>query len=94
MADSFRVGIGDVPAVPGLGPDQGWVGRPSSSSSMPPGQAEHQWRTVWQAFLSGIPLGRPQSAEDIGHACAFLASDAAANITGEALNVSGGQQMH
>jgi meso-butanediol dehydrogenase/(S,S)-butanediol dehydrogenase/diacetyl reductase len=48
----------------------------------------------WQAFLSGIPLGRPQSAEDIGHACAYLASDAAANITGEALNVSGGQQVH
>jgi meso-butanediol dehydrogenase / (S,S)-butanediol dehydrogenase / diacetyl reductase len=48
----------------------------------------------WQAFVSGIPLGRPQSAEDIGHACAFLACDAAANITGEALNVSGGQQMH
>ena len=50
--------------------------------------------TGWQAFLSGIPLGRPQSAEDIGHACAYLASDLAANITGEALNVSGGQQMH
>jgi meso-butanediol dehydrogenase / (S,S)-butanediol dehydrogenase / diacetyl reductase len=48
----------------------------------------------WQAFLSGIPLGRPQSAADIGHACAYLASDRAANITGEALNVSGGQQMH
>lgn len=48
----------------------------------------------WEAFVSGIPLGRPQSAEDIGHACAYLASDAAANITGEALNVSGGQQMH
>jgi NAD(P)-dependent dehydrogenase (short-subunit alcohol dehydrogenase family) len=48
----------------------------------------------WQAFLAGIPLGRPQSAEDIGHACAYLASDEAANITGEALNVSGGQQMH
>jgi NAD(P)-dependent dehydrogenase (short-subunit alcohol dehydrogenase family) len=48
----------------------------------------------WQAFVSGIPLGRPQSAEDIGHACAYLACDAAANITGEALNVSGGQQMH
>jgi meso-butanediol dehydrogenase / (S,S)-butanediol dehydrogenase / diacetyl reductase len=48
----------------------------------------------WQAFVSGIPLGRPQSAEDIGHACAYLASGAAANITGEALNVSGGQQMH
>ncbi len=48
----------------------------------------------WDAFVGGIPLGRPQSAEDIGHACAYLASDVAANITGEALNVSGGQQMH
>jgi meso-butanediol dehydrogenase / (S,S)-butanediol dehydrogenase / diacetyl reductase len=48
----------------------------------------------WQAFVSGIPLGRPQSVADIGHACAYLAGDAAANITGEALNVSGGQQMH
>jgi hypothetical protein len=26
--------------------------------------------------------------------CAYLASDPAMNITGEALNVSGGQQMH
>lgn len=48
----------------------------------------------WQAFVAGIPLGRPQTCEDIGHACAYLASDLAANITGEALNVSGGQQMH
>ena len=48
----------------------------------------------WQAFVDGIPLGRPQTAEDIGNACAYLASDLAANITGEALNVSRGQQMH
>jgi meso-butanediol dehydrogenase/(S,S)-butanediol dehydrogenase/diacetyl reductase len=48
----------------------------------------------WRSFVDGIPLGRPQSAQDIGHACAYLASDLAANITGEALNVSGGQQMH
>jgi len=48
----------------------------------------------WEMFVSGIPLGRPQTAEDIGHACAYLASDEAASITGEALNVSGGQQMH
>jgi meso-butanediol dehydrogenase/(S,S)-butanediol dehydrogenase/diacetyl reductase len=40
------------------------------------------------------PAGRPRSADDIGYACAYLASGAAANITGEALNVSGGQQMH
>jgi NAD(P)-dependent dehydrogenase (short-subunit alcohol dehydrogenase family) len=48
----------------------------------------------WEMFVSGIPLGRPQTAQDVGHACAYLASGAAANITGEALNVSGGQQMH
>jgi len=48
----------------------------------------------WRAFVDGIPLGCPQTAEDIGNACAYLASDLAANITGEALNVSGGQQMH
>lgn len=48
----------------------------------------------WQAFVDGIPLGRPQSAQDIGYACAYLASDLATNVTGEALNVSGGQQMH
>ena len=40
-----------------------------------------------------IPLGRPQSTVDIGHACAYLASDRAANITGEALNVSGGTRV-
>lgn len=49
---------------------------------------------AWEEFLSGIPLGRPQSAHDIGYACAYLASDYASNITGEAVNVSGGQQMH
>jgi NAD(P)-dependent dehydrogenase (short-subunit alcohol dehydrogenase family) len=48
----------------------------------------------WRAFVAGIPVGRPQTAEDIGHACAYLASDLAASVTGEALNVSGGQQMH
>jgi NAD(P)-dependent dehydrogenase (short-subunit alcohol dehydrogenase family) len=50
--------------------------------------------TGGQAFLPGIPQGRPQSTGDIGHACAYLASDLAANVTGEALNVSGGQQMY
>ena len=26
MADSFHVAVGNVPPVPNLGPDQGWVG--------------------------------------------------------------------
>jgi meso-butanediol dehydrogenase/(S,S)-butanediol dehydrogenase/diacetyl reductase len=41
-----------------------------------------------------IPLGRPGQQEDIAKACAFLASDEAAYITGEAMNVSGGEEYH
>jgi 3-oxoacyl-[acyl-carrier protein] reductase len=37
-----------------------------------------------------VPLGRVQSAEDVGKAVAFLASDDAANITGQCLHVDGG----
>lgn len=40
-----------------------------------------------------IPLGRLQTADDVAAAIAFLMSDDAAYITGEALNVSGGQTM-
>ena len=36
------------------------------------------------------PLGREQTPEDIGKAAAFLASQDARNITGQALNVDGG----
>ncbi len=40
-----------------------------------------------------IPLGRLQLPEDVAAAIAWLCSDDAAYITGEALNVSGGQTM-
>ena len=38
----------------------------------------------------GVPLGREQTPEDIGHLVAFLASDAARNITGQWIAVDGG----
>ena len=41
-----------------------------------------------------IPLGREQTPEDIGNLAAFLASDLAKNITGQAINVSGGSHMN
>jgi NAD(P)-dependent dehydrogenase (short-subunit alcohol dehydrogenase family) len=41
-----------------------------------------------------IPLGRPGLVDDTANACAFLCSDQAQYITGEAMNVSGGEEMH
>jgi NAD(P)-dependent dehydrogenase (short-subunit alcohol dehydrogenase family) len=41
-----------------------------------------------------IPLGREQTPEDIGNLAAFLASDYAENITGQAINVSGGSHFN
>ena len=40
-----------------------------------------------------IPLGRLESGDDVAASIAFLCSDDASYITGEALNVSGGQTM-
>jgi len=37
-----------------------------------------------------IPLGRPQSAEDIGKMAAFLVSEDARNVTGQCMHVDGG----
>jgi 3-oxoacyl-[acyl-carrier protein] reductase len=44
-------------------------------------------------FLSLVPLGRPGSPEDVAGVVAFLASDQAAYITGQVLNVDGGMVM-
>jgi meso-butanediol dehydrogenase/(S,S)-butanediol dehydrogenase/diacetyl reductase len=46
------------------------------------------------AMRARIPLGRVGLPGDTAAAVAFLASDDAAFITGEALNVSGGEEMH
>ncbi len=46
-----------------------------------------------QKLLERIPLGRLGSPEDIAHAVAFLASDAAGYITGATLHVNGGMYM-
>jgi NAD(P)-dependent dehydrogenase (short-subunit alcohol dehydrogenase family) len=40
------------------------------------------------------PLGRMTTPDDVAAAVAFLASDGAAYITGQAINVSGGSVMH
>ena len=41
-----------------------------------------------------VPLGRLATPEDIANAVAFLASDEAAYMTGQAINVTGGLWLH
>jgi NAD(P)-dependent dehydrogenase (short-subunit alcohol dehydrogenase family) len=48
--------------------------------------------TFTQYAASLIPLGRPQTPEDVGEAVVYLAR--ADNVTGIALNVAGGLVMH
>ena len=43
-----------------------------------------------QAVTAQIPLGRVARAEEIARSVIFLASDAAAHVTGAELNVDGG----
>ena len=52
-------------------------------------------RQVFDKYVKErTPLGREQTPEDIGNAVAFLASDAAKNITAQALNISGGSHIN
>ncbi len=52
-------------------------------------------RAIFDSFIErNCPLRREQFPEDIGQAVAFLVSDAARNITGQALNVDGGIEMN
>jgi NAD(P)-dependent dehydrogenase (short-subunit alcohol dehydrogenase family) len=49
---------------------------------------------VWPYFEGKIPLRRLCTAEDVAGTALFLASDAAAYITGQAINISGGAVMN
>jgi NAD(P)-dependent dehydrogenase (short-subunit alcohol dehydrogenase family) len=55
-------------------------------------QSYEQWADDKVRRVS--PLGRWQTPEDVAALAVFLASDRARNITGQTLNVDGGQVMH
>ena len=46
------------------------------------------------AVKARTPLGRGQTAEDIGKTVAFFASEDSSEITGQALNVNGGASLN
>ncbi len=47
-----------------------------------------------EAMKSRIPLGRAGLTEDIAKASAYLCSEQADYVTGESMNVSGGEEVH
>jgi 3-oxoacyl-[acyl-carrier protein] reductase len=49
---------------------------------------------IRQAIIENVPLGRMGTPQDVANVVCFLASDAAAYITGQTLTVDGGMVMH
>ncbi|HZJ82825.1 MAG TPA: sorbitol-6-phosphate dehydrogenase [Clostridia bacterium] len=48
---------------------------------------------VRQKYLDQVPLGRGCTYDDVANTMVFLASDQASYMTGQAINVTGGQEM-
>ena len=60
----------------------------------PPDQRRSYEDWAGEKVRQVAPLGRWQTGEDIAALAAFLASPRARNITGQTMNVDGGQVMH
>lgn len=68
-----------------------YTNRRNTSDDSPDTDLKQGWD---ESMQNTVPLGRGQTPRDIGHAVAFLCSDDAAEITGQALNVNGGARMN
>ncbi len=49
---------------------------------------------VVKKFTAKVPLGRLARIDDVVNVVCFLASSRADYITGQAINISGGREMH
>ena len=58
--------------------------------------AARGWSTdeYWARFYGRVPLGRTGTVLDTADACLFLASDLAGYVSGDAMNISGGEECH
>ena len=67
---------------------QAWAGR------QPPELRQDYEAWAAEKITKLVPLNRWQTAEDMAAMAVFLASDRAANVTGQTINVDGGYVMH
>ena len=61
------------------------------------GQFSQRWQIseeeVRQRYIDQVPVGRGCTYDDVANVVVFLASDQASYMTGQAINVTGGQEM-
>jgi 3-oxoacyl-[acyl-carrier protein] reductase len=67
-------------------------------NAIAPGVIETEMTTMlargdWSGFLKSIPLGRIGSVNEVAKVAVFLASADASYVTGEIIDVNGGQLM-
>lgn len=76
---------------PGFLWTRAWEGLATGLKMAVPQYTDREPREIFlEVVKRGVPLGREQTPEDIGELAAFLASDAARNITGQWIAVDGG----
>lgn len=83
--DNIRVNA----ICPGMVGTAMWLEHLLPSNNLDPAQKTAQFDEAMRAM---IPLGRPQTVQDMGAAAVFLAGSA--NITGVSLSVAGGYEMN
>ena len=86
-AHDIRVNV----ICPGFLWTRAWEGLAQGIKLGVPEYAALEPRQIFEAVVKrSVPLGREQTPEDIGQLAAFLASDAARNVTGQWIAVDGG----
>lgn len=68
-----------------------WVGSLYSQYAKRWGITEEEVRA---RYIAQVPMGRGCTYEDVANVMVFLASDQSSYMTGQAINVTGGQEMH
>ncbi len=69
---------------------RGWIAAEAKSRGV---SEETIYRKYYDSFIAQVPWGRTGTGEDMAKVVAFLASDEADYITGQAINVDGGFVM-